>query len=162
MGFPRGQFGPSMLGHRGFTPTLRTEGQLELDFLPLSDHEFRVLLIRFIVRAFSEVRLPSLSTRLVSTPNMPSADFCLAIGGPLDLLSPSRWTTKQTSQGKLVRPSQHTRRIYALAPWWIWTSWSFAHSSGPARLVSGSCSSGRRFAPRFLQTSPREFAPALR
>src|SRR4051812_37938028 len=42
------------------------------------------------------------------------------------------------------------------------TSRSVVRSSDPGCLVSGFCSSGRGFAPRFLQTPPRGDALALR
>lgn len=45
---------------------------------------------------------------------------------------------------------------------WLWTLRSHARSSSRVGLTSGFCSSGRGFAPRFLQTPPRGDALALR
>src|SRR5437660_1371481 len=44
----------------------------------------------------------------------------------------------------------------------VWASQSFARSPATVGLISGSCSSARIFAPRFLQTPPRGGALALR
>src|SRR6478672_2019333 len=44
----------------------------------------------------------------------------------------------------------------------MWTSRSVVRSSDLGCLISGFCSSGRGFAPRFLQTPPRGDALALR
>src|SRR5579863_1768096 len=44
----------------------------------------------------------------------------------------------------------------------MWTSLSLASSSSAVGLISGSCPSARVFAPRFLQTPPRDDALALR
>ena len=45
-------YGPLFGGHRGFTPTLRRQGQLTLDFLPLCVPEGYVLFAAPTVRAF--------------------------------------------------------------------------------------------------------------
>jgi integrase len=45
---------------------------------------------------------------------------------------------------------------------WLWTLRSHARSSSRVGLISGFCSSGRGFDPRFLQTPPRGDALALR
>ena len=56
------------------------------------------------LRAFGVVRPPGrTSTRLVSAPIMPSADFCAAIGSPLGFPSLELETTTQTSRGKSDR-----------------------------------------------------------
>ena len=46
-------------------------------------------------------------------------------------------------------PSPHTRRIDRPGPRWLRTSRSVARSFGRVGIVSGSCPSGRGFAPRF-------------
>src|ERR1019366_7027287 len=45
---------------------------------------------------------------------------------------------------------------------WIWALLLIANSPASAGLLSGSCPSAHAFAPRFLQTSPRDDALALR
>src|SRR6516162_11547905 len=91
-----------MISIRVFTPTLRHEGQLVLDFRPHVTPESRVRLTLPIVRAFGRsfpvVRAPAVSPlsgecparadrRL--RPTMPSADSCAMIGKPHGSLSPS-------------------------------------------------------------------------
>ena len=70
--------------------------------------------------------------------------------------------TAQTSRGKTDRFHRTPAELTTPALGWPWTSRSFARSSGWVGLVSGSCPSGRGFAPRFLQTPPRDDALALR
>src|SRR5262245_46497983 len=91
-----------MISIRGFTPTLRQEGQLVLDFRPHVTPESRIRLTLPIVRAFDRsfpvVRAPAVSPlsgecparadrRL--RPTMPSVDSCATIGEPHGCLSPS-------------------------------------------------------------------------
>ena len=87
---------------------------------------------------------------------MPSADFCAALTSLAVPLCPGVPGTAQTSRGKT------TRLIYHPGPCWLRTSRPLARSSDRAGLVSGSCPSGRGFAPRFLQIPPRDDALALR
>src|SRR5262249_33673937 len=91
-----------MISIRGFTPTLRHQGQWLLDFRPHVTPESRARLTLPIVRAFGRsfpvVRALAISPlsgecparadrRLL--PTMPSADSCATIGAPLDSPSPS-------------------------------------------------------------------------
>src|SRR5262249_13104289 len=126
-------FGPFLIGIRGFTPTLRLEGQWLLDFRPLVTPESRVRLTRPIVRAFGR-SFPVVRARAVSPlsgecparadrqlrPTRPSADSCATIGEPHGSLSPSS-TDVGSGQGaglpRSVRPpSPHTCRIYIPGP----------------------------------------------
>jgi hypothetical protein len=93
---------------------------------------------------------------------MPSADFCTAINTPFDGFSPAGRTTAQTSRGKFDR--LHRTRAEFTTP--VVDDCGLcdpllARPAGQASLF-GSCSSGRGFAPRFLQTLPRSNALALR
>ena len=85
-------------------------------------------------------------------------------------LSPQhRGTANADSPGKKCKalqpptayPPPHTCRIYSLGPRWIWTLRSVVRSSDQRCLLSGFCSSGRGFVPRFLQTPPHGDALAL-
>jgi len=91
---------------------------------------------------------------------MPSADFCAAVRRPFDLLSRSRDTT-QTSRGKtnsLPHPPPYLRSASLVDMDFVVDRPLVRRS----RLISGSCSSVHAFAPRFLQTPPRDDALALR
>ncbi len=68
----------------------------------------------------------------------------------------------ESSLGKTPCPSPYNRRIYAMALWSLELRGHLPARPEPPRLVSGSCSSARGFAPRFLQTPPRGDALALR
>ena len=78
----------------------------------------------------------------------------------------SRRLTQRTRSVRVFRTRRRPRLTAFTAhppnlpprPGWLWTSRSLARSSGRVGLVSGSCPSGRGFAPRFLQTPPRDFA----
>ena len=91
---------------------------------------------------------------------MPSADFCAAIRRPFDLLS--RFSdTAQTSRGKtnsLPHPPPNLRSAFLVNMDFVVDRPLVRRS----RLISGSCSSVHAFAPRFLQTPPRDDALALR
>ena len=144
-------FGPTGAGAPGFSLRRRLQGQLHLDVPTRGLHERTVLLTLSVVRAFA-----------AEPATMPSADFCAAVTGLADPLSPGLPDTAQTSRGKTDRlhriPAGFTApaldgcglRDHALA------------RPGRVGLVSGSCPSGRGFAPRFLQTPPRDDALALR
>ena len=91
---------------------------------------------------------------------MPSADFCAAVRRPFDLLSRSCDTT-QTSRGKtdsLPHPPPNLRSTPLVDMDFVVDRPLVRRS----RLISGSCSSVHAFAPRFLQTPPRDDALALR
>src|SRR4051812_15399446 len=91
-----------MISIRGFTPTLRHQGQWLLDFRPHVTHELRARLSLPIVRAFGR-SFPVVRARAVSPlsgecparadrrqlPTLPSADSCATIGEPRGSLSPS-------------------------------------------------------------------------
>ena len=91
-GTRRAGFGPSGSGAPGFTLRRRLQGQLQLDILPLGPHERTVLLTLSVVRAFAG-----------KPATMPSADFCAAVTGLADPLSPGLPDTAQTSRGKTDR-----------------------------------------------------------
>ena len=91
-GVRRAGFGPLVSGAPGFTPRLRLQGQFKLDIPPLGPHERTVLLTLSVVQAF--VGKPT---------TMPSADFCAAITGLANPLSPGLPDTAQTSRGKIDR-----------------------------------------------------------
>jgi len=91
---------------------------------------------------------------------MPSADFCAAIRRPFDLLS-RQSDTAQTSRGKtnsLPHPPPNLRSAPLVDMDFVVDRPLVRRS----RLISGSCSSVHAFAPRFLQTPPRDDALALR
>ena len=91
---------------------------------------------------------------------MPSADFCAAVRRPLDLLSRLS-DTAQTSRGKtnsLPHPPPNLRSAFLVDMDFVVDRPLVRRS----RLISGSCSSVHTFAPRFLQTPPRDDALALR
>jgi len=91
---------------------------------------------------------------------MPSADFCAAIRRPFDLLS-RQSDTAQTSRGKtnsLPHPPPNLRSAHLVDMDFVVDRPLVRRS----RLISGSCSSVHAFAPRFLQTPPRDDALALR
>ena len=91
---------------------------------------------------------------------MPSADFCAAVRRPLDLLS-RFCDTAQTSRGKtnsLPHPPPNLRSAPLVDMDFVVDRPLVRRS----RLISGSCSSVHAFAPRFLQTPPRDDALALR
>ena len=91
---------------------------------------------------------------------MPSADFCAAIRRPFDLLSRLS-DTAQTSRGKtnsLPHPPPNLRSAPLVDMDFVVDRPLVRRS----RLISGSCSSMHAFAPRFLQTPPRDDALALR
>src|SRR6516165_6304688 len=122
-----------MIGIRGFTPTLRQEGQWLLDFRPPVTPESRARLTLPIVRAFGRsfpvVRAPAgspLSGECPARadrrlrPTLPSADSCATIGEPHDSFSPSATDVGSGHGAGLPRsvrpPSPHTRRIYNHRP----------------------------------------------
>jgi hypothetical protein len=93
-----------MISIRGFTPTLRHEGQLVLDFRPPVTHESRVRLTLPIVRAFDRsfpvVRALAISPLWASVPLERTDDFGLLC----PLLTPApRWES-------LTAPSVPPRR----------------------------------------------------
>src|SRR5262245_35661082 len=91
-----------MISIRGFTPTLRHQGQWLLDFRPPVTHELRARLTLPIVRAFGR-SFPVVRALAVSPlsgecparadrrllPTMPSADSCATIGESHGSLSSS-------------------------------------------------------------------------
>ena len=166
----------SLHGRRpGFHPDLvmKASGSLALGFRPRFTHESRVLLAppdRSGLRPSFPARLICCSAfrrwgasmaSPTARPTMPSADFCAAVRGPCGSLSSSHRDTAQTSRGKFDRlprtPAGSTARPLM--------DMDFAVSGPlvrPGCLISGFCSSGRGFAPRFFQTPPRGDALALR
>src|SRR6201988_4114989 len=101
------------------------------------------------------------SAKLVP-PNMPSADFCAAVRPPYDGLSPESGTQRRPPE---VRSTAFTARPPNLPPRSLMTvdfaiTCPLVRPGRPRYPVF--CPSGRGFAPRFLQTPPRDDALALR
>ena len=117
--------------------------------LPLSAHESHLLLAP---QPFGPSPSPG---------TMPSADFCPAVRSPHGDLSRFR-DTRQTSRGKLdslpCTSAESTLRALTVDMDFVVDRPLVRRS----RLLSGSCPSARTFAPRFLQTPPRDDALALR
>ena len=92
---------------------------------------------------------------------MPSADFCHAVGAPRG--SPSHESVTRNRPPEVSStafpthpPDLPSRLLMAM-------DFAVIRPLVPALgLISGFCSSGREFAPRFLQTPPRGDALALR
>jgi len=84
------------------------------------------------------------------TPTMPSADFCCAFGLPHGSLSPYRTRNRSPEVSSCAFPAQPPDLLFAplMDMDFVVTSPLVRRSS----LLSGSCSSARRFAPRFFQT----------
>ena len=103
---------------------------------------------------------PSIRSGLqrIAPPNMPSADFCAVVRSPRGSLSSELGTRRRPPGVSSVafRAQLPDLRFASLM------DMDFA-VSGPlvrrSRLVPGSCSSTRTFAPRFLQTPPRGDSP---
>jgi hypothetical protein len=92
---------------------------------------------------------------------MPSADFYVAIRSPHGFLSLDSETRRRPPE---VSSTAFTTHPSDLQPWPL-MDMDFAISCPlvrPRMPLSGFCSSGRGFAPRFLQTPPRGDALALR
>src|SRR6266446_6154603 len=90
---------------------------------------------------------------------MPSADFCPVVKLPLDNLS--RKATQDRSPGVISAAFRAQSPDLRFAPL---MDMDFAVSSPLVRrwrLISGFCPSTRTFAPRFLQTSPRDDSPCV-
>src|SRR5215468_6424675 len=122
-----------MIGIRGFTPTLRPEGQWVLDFRPPVTPESRVRLTLPIVRAFGR-SFPVVRALAISPlsgecparadrrhrPTLPSADSCATMEGPHGPLSPSATDVGSGQDAGLPRsvrpPSPHTCRMYTPGP----------------------------------------------
>ena len=96
--------------------------------------------------------------RRIAPPNMPSADFCAVVRSPRGSLSSELGTRRRPPGVSSVafRAQLPDLRFASLM------DMDFA-VSGPlvrrSRLIFGSCSSTRTFAPRFLQTPPRGGSP---
>ena len=80
------------LRRSGLHPSLRLQGQFQLDIPPLGPHERTVLLT-----------LSAFGPSSAKPTTMPSADFCAAITGLAVPLSPGLPDTTQTSRGKTDR-----------------------------------------------------------
>ena len=168
-------FGPLAFAVQGFTPTLRMPRPVNclLDFLPHSTHELPVLLAApnrsglrpsFPARPIccSAFRHWSASLALPTAwPTMPSADFCAAVRSPRGPLSPEFGTRRRSPEVSSIAFPAHLPDLQP-RPLMDMDFAIVARSSGAGRLISGFCSSGRGFAPRFLQTPPRGDALALR
>jgi len=87
-----------------------------------------------------------------SRPTMPAADFCSSIGSPSDFPSPESGTdacrSPEVSSTAFPAQSPNLRSALLMDTDFAITSWLVPRS----RLISGSCSSTRSFAPRFFQT----------
>jgi hypothetical protein len=92
---------------------------------------------------------------------MPSADFCTAVSAPCRALSPESET--RCSPPAIRSTAVHTQPPdLRSAPLMEMRFAVFCPLARRSRLLSGSCPSARAFAPRFLQTPPRDDALAVR
>ena len=92
---------------------------------------------------------------------MPSADFCPAVRSPLGFLS--RVATTQNRPPGVIPAAFHAQSPDLRFPFLM--NMDFAEDGRLVqrwRLISGSYSSTRAFAPRFFQTPPRDDAFAFR
>ena len=91
---------------------------------------------------------------------MPYADFCLEIRTPYDVLSHEAVTPDRSPEvsSTAFRAPPPNLRFAPLMEMGFAKPGPLAQRS---RLLSGFCSSARTFAPRFLQTPPRDDALAL-
>lgn len=175
--FRREWFGPSAVGAQGFTPASLRKGQTQLrvlGFLPLSTPESQILLatpnrssLQHAASALRSLAISALSGQCPDRagrqlmPNMPSADFCAAIRSPHGSLSPESRTRRRPPE---VSSTAFPAPLPGLQPWPL-MDMDFAISCPlvrPRLPLSGFCSSGRGFAPRFLQTLSRDNALASR
>jgi hypothetical protein len=151
LGFRRAGFGLLGSGAQGFTRCSGAQVQLDLIILPHDPFEIAVLLATPTVQAFDG------SLRLLC----PLLTSALRVLTPCGAPSPIAGTAAQTSRGKtnhlprapagFTAPVIDGRGLRGCLP---------ARPAGSASL-SGSCPSGRRFAPRFFQAPPRG-GPRLR
>ena len=95
-----------------------------------------------------------------TSPTMPSADFCAAVGSPRGLPSPE-FETRHRPPRLSLTTFLRTAGFTALAFDGWRTSPSSVGSSHQHCLLSDSCSSGRDFAPHFLQTPCHQDALAF-
>ena len=91
-------------------------------------------------------------------PTMPSADFCVAVRAPFESLSSKRGTRRRPPRVSSVafRAQLPDLRFTSLMNMDFAIRCPLVRRS---RLISGSCPSTRTFAPRFLQTPPRDGSP---
>lgn len=85
---------------------------------------------------------------------MPSADFCAAIGSSLDSPSPGPGQQRRSPEVSSTAFRAHPPDLRSA----FLMDMDFANAGGlvqRSRLISGSCSSDRTFAPRFFQAPPR-------
>ena len=142
-------------GSRGFTPA----SQLKANWIGL---------LSFIAFSRDNAYLPLPTVQAfgaLMTPTMPSADSC-------GVLTPHCWSVSPSG----VSLSGTPRRSPGVSPCtvdaqpldlrlWSLMDMDFVPSRAlvrPERLLSSFCSSARTFVPRFLQTTPRGVALALR
>ena len=154
--FRHARFGPFLRLLQGFTLRAVREGQFYLVFLPLFAHESVVPTHRSIypltgtVQAFDDLRrlLRPLLTSVRRSGSLPS----LSPDSETDARSPEVSLIAFGTQPPDLRPAPLMDMDFAV------TRLLVRH----VRLISGSCSSARAFAPRFFQTVPRDDALALR
>jgi len=167
-------FGPLITADRGFHPDPPGSKASECwIFCRHSTHELPVPTCPLsIVRAFGHrsrlgpylfappFRLWSASLALPTHGLLlPSADFCPAVRRPSRPAQSPGDDTGQISRGKLNRLQCTTAGSTLRAVDGYGLRGTSPRSSGACRLVSGSCSSARTFASRFLQTPPRGDSP---
>jgi hypothetical protein len=90
---------------------------------------------------------------------MPSADFCPFIPAPLGIGSHSRQTDRSPRVLRARLPPIHPSHLLPPLPDDYRASNLLAFSPRCGCLICASCSSGRGFACRFLQTPPRGGSP---
>ena len=152
------QFNPYVV-RRSFTPRLRHEGQFILVLLPLSAHEslFPTHVSIYPFRLEREPFGPS-PVRPCPLATMPSADFWIAVRVSLDPLSPvarTRSRSPEVSTTTFSTQPPDLRRAHLI-------DMDFAVIGQLVRRLtplSGSCSSARAFARRFLRTRPLDRRP---
>ena len=175
--FRHPRFDTSAPKRRGCTPSVGFKGQRQLPvlvFLPRSAHELQVLLTALYRSGLhlsfpappiwcSAFRLRSASIASPTAPaTMPSADFYAAIGLPHGSPSPYQSLARDTTQISPGKSDRLPRTPAGSTPFALMDRG--LRGSSPARpnagcLISDSCSSGRGFVPRCLQTPPRDGRP---
>ena len=134
----------------GLHPSHPWQAQPKLIGWRMAIQENRALLFTITVWAF-----------VACATNMPAADFYCGIKVPCDTFSHNSVTRSRSPEvsSTAFRAPPPNLRFAPLMEMGFAITGPLAQRS---RLISGFCSSARTFAPRFLQTPPRDDALALR